>query len=464
MIERYTRPQMGAIWTLENRFRKMLDVEIAVAETQAELGIIPREAAVKIRQKGDFSVDRINEIEKTTRHDVIAFVSNVAEHVGPMGRYVHFALTSSDVIDTAMSLLVRDAGDLVLMDKLEKILQKRAREFSDVLCAGRTHGMHAEPTSFGMKLASFWAETRRNRDRLVRALEQMKCAKLSGAVGTYSTQTHEVELGVAARLGLVPEVVSTQVVPRDRHAEVLWALAMVGSGLERLSVELRHLQRTEVGEVVEGFSKGQKGSSAMPHKKNPISAENVSGCARLLRSYSQAGMENVALWHERDISHSAVERVVFPDAFILADYATDRIVRLIEGLEIKKDRMRENMNLSQGQLFSSHLLLALVEKGLSREDAYAHVQRLSHKMKPGAHLRDEALRDKEVGLLLSEDDVDEIFEGVRHREAIHGAMERAGVLQGKSSAAGRSPGKSKSKPLARSESRAMRGATKRKGH
>lgn len=460
MIERYTRPQMGAIWTLDNRFRKMLEVEIAVAETQAELGIIPREAAVAIRKKGDFTVERINEIEKTTRHDVIAFVSDVAEHVGAHGRYVHFGLTSSDVIDTAMSLLVRDAGRLVLsnLEKLETILKKRAREFSDVLCAGRTHGMHAEPTSFGMKLASFWAETTRNRDRLTRALEQMRCAKLSGAVGTYSTQTFEVELGVARRLELEPERVATQVVPRDRHAEVLWALAMVGAGLERLSVELRHLQRTEVGEVVEGFAQGQKGSSAMPHKKNPISAENVTGCARLLRSYSQAGMEDIALWHERDISHSAVERVIFPDAFILADYATDRIVRLIEGLEIKKDRMRENMNLSQGQLFSSHLLLALVDKGLSREDAYAHVQRLSHKMKPGSHLRDEALRDKEVGLLLGEDEVDEIFEGARHREAIHGAMERAGVLQGKA------PAKSKSKPLARTESRAMRGATKRKGH
>ncbi|MEK7357760.1 MAG: adenylosuccinate lyase [Bdellovibrionota bacterium] len=430
MIERYTRPEMGAIWTLENRFRKMLEVEIAVAETQAELGIIPREAAAKIRAKGDFSVDRINEIEKTTRHDVIAFVSSVAEHVGAMGRYVHFGLTSSDVIDTAMSLLVRDAGSLVLaeMEKLEALLKKRAREFADVLSAGRTHGMHAEPTSFGMKLASFWAETARNRERLVRALEQMKRAKMSGAVGTYSTQTFEVEVGVAKRLGLKPELVATQVVPRDRHAEVLWALAMVGAGLERFSVELRHLQRTEVGEVVEGFAKGQKGSSAMPHKKNPVSAENVTGCARLLRAYAQAGMEDIALWHERDISHSAVERVVFPDAFILADYAVDRIVRLVEGLEVKKDRMRENMNLSQGQLFSSHLLLALVEKGLSREEAYAHVQRLSHRMKPGSHLRDEALRDKEVGLLLDESDVDEIFEGTRHRESIRGAMERAGVL------------------------------------
>ncbi len=424
---------MGEVWKNENRFQKMLDVEIAVAETQSDLGIIPREAAAKIKAKASFDVDRINEIEKTTRHDVIAFVSNVAENIGPLGRYLHFALTSSDVLDTAMSLLVRDAGKILIDDltRLEKALRKRSIEFADVLTAGRTHGMHAEPTSFGMKLAGFWSETVRNKERLTRALAQMEIGKLSGAVGTYSTQTFEVEAGVCRRLNLHPERLATQVTPRDRHAEVMWTLAMIGGGLERLSIEMRHLQRTEVGEVVEGFTKGQKGSSAMPHKKNPISSENVTGCARLLRSYSQAAMEDIALWHERDISHSSVERVIFPDAFILCDYAIDRMVRLIEGLEINRERMRANMDLSQGQLFSSHFLLALVDKGLSREDAYSHVQRLSHRMKPGSHLRDEALRDKEVGLLLDEDEVDEIFEGTRHRTAIRGAMERAGVLEPK---------------------------------
>lgn len=424
---------MGEVWKNENRFQKMLDVEIAVAETQSDLGIIPREAAAKIKAKASFDVDRINEIEKTTRHDVIAFVSNVAENIGPHGRYLHFALTSSDVLDTAMSLLVRDAGKILIDDltRLEKALRKRSIEFADVLTAGRTHGMHAEPTSFGMKLAGFWSETVRNKERLTRALAQMEIGKLSGAVGTYSTQTFEVEAGVCRRLNLHPERLATQVTPRDRHAEVMWTLAMIGGGLERLSIEMRHLQRTEVGEVVEGFTKGQKGSSAMPHKKNPISSENVTGCARLLRSYSQAAMEDIALWHERDISHSSVERVIFPDAFILCDYAIDRMVRLIEGLEINRERMRANMDLSQGQLFSSHFLLALVDKGLSREDAYSHVQRLSHRMKPGSHLRDEALRDKEVGLLLDEDEVDEIFEGTRHRTAIRGAMERAGVLEPK---------------------------------
>lgn len=430
MIERYTRPEMGAVWTLENRFRKMLEVESAVAEVQADLDLIPLEAAKDIRAKGDFSVDRILEIEKTTRHDVIAFVSAVAEKVGPNGRYIHFGLTSSDVLDTAMSLLVRDAGKILSASflKLETVLKKRAAESAAVLAAGRTHGMHAEPTSFGMKLAGYWAETVRNRERLDRALRQMDIVKLSGAVGTYSTQTHKVEEGVAKKLGLVQETIATQVIPRDRHAELMWSLAMIGGGLERLSVELRHLQRTEVGEAIEGFAAGQKGSSAMPHKKNPISAENITGCARLLRSYSGAAMEDIALWHERDISHSAVERVIFPDAFILCDYAVERMARLIEGLELNKERMLENIDLSQGQLFSSHLLLALVDKGLSREDAYSLVQKLSHRMQKGSHLRDEAKADEQTSKLLTSAEIDQVFKGDRHREAIAGALSRAGIL------------------------------------
>ncbi len=431
MIERYTRPEMGAVWALQNRFQKMLEVEIAVAETQADLGLIPKDAARQIRTKGKFSVDRIDEIEKTTRHDVIAFVSSVAENVGDMGRYVHFGMTSSDVLDTALALQIRDAGLIVMrsLETLEAALRKRAGEFSETLCAGRTHGMHAEPTSFGMKLAGFWAEAVRNRERLSRALKQTEIAKLSGAVGTYSTQTPLVEDGVARALRLQPETIATQVVPRDRMAELLWALAVVGSGLERLAVELRHLQRTEVGEVTEGFAKGQKGSSAMPHKKNPISAENVTGCARLLRAYAQATLENVALWHERDISHSSVERVVLPDAFILCDYAVDRMTKLVEGLEVDEDRMRENMDLSRGQLFSSHLLLALVDKGLSREEAYAIVQRLSHQLKPGSNLREAALSDASVKKHLKAGEVEAVFTGERHVRAIRSALERAGVLK-----------------------------------
>ena len=430
MIDRYTRAPMGEIWTLENRFAKMFEVEATVAEVQAEIGLIPEKAAREIRAKGKFSVKRILEIEKTTKHDVIAFVSNVAENVGPMGRFVHFGLTSSDVIDTALSLLIRDAGHVLMesLENLERVLLKRARETADVLCAGRTHGMHAEPTSFGMKLAGFWAECGRNRIRLERALQQATIVKLSGAVGTYSTQTHFVEEGVSRKLGLKHELVATQVIPRDRHAEILWALAMIGAGVERLAVELRHLQRTEVGEAIEGFTSGQKGSSAMPHKKNPISAENLTGCARLLRSYAAAGLENVALWHERDISHSAVERVAFPDAFILCDYAVDRAARLVDGLEIDEKRMRVNMDLSRGMLFSSHLLLALVEKGMSREDAYALVQGLSHKLKPGAHLQDAALKDKKVRGLMKDNEIRKVFAGEKHKSAIADALSRAGVL------------------------------------
>ena len=447
MIERYTRPEMGAVWTQENRFRKMLVVETAVAEVQADLGLIPKDAAKQIRAKGDFSVERILEIEKTTRHDVIAFVSSVAEKVGPMGRYIHFGLTSSDVLDTAMSLLVRDAGQILSLSlaRLEEVLRRRAEGSAEILCAGRTHGMHAEPTSFGMKLAGFWAEIVRNQERLNRAMEQMQICKLSGAVGTYSTQTYKVEEGVCEKLDLIRETVATQVIPRDRHAELMWALAMIGGCLERLSVELRHLQRTEVGEAIEGFAAGQKGSSAMPHKKNPISAENITGCARLLRSYSMAAMEDIALWHERDISHSAVERVIFPDAFILCDYAVDRMAKLIEGLELNEERMLENIDLSQGQLFSSHLLLALVDKGLSREEAYALVQKLSHRMKKGSHLRDEAKSEKDVTKLLSNREIDSVFNGDRHREAIAGALSRAGVVKPKAKPSAKSSGKAATK-------------------
>ncbi|MCB0386985.1 MAG: adenylosuccinate lyase, partial [Bdellovibrionales bacterium] len=300
MIARYSRPEMEKIWHLENRFQQMLEVEQAVAETQAELGFIPPEAARDIRQKGKFSIERIDEIEKTTRHDVIAFVSAVAENVGENGRYVHYGMTSSDVLDTALSLQVRQAGQVLTasLDRLLTGLRRQMRAHGDSLCPGRTHGMHAEPTSFGMKMAGFVAEFMRHRCRLEQALGQMAVGKLSGAVGTYSTQPDAVEKGVCDRLGLQPETIATQVIPRDRHAELFFAIAMLGSGLERLAIELRHLQRTEVGEVIEGFTPGQKGSSAMPHKKNPISAENITGAARLLRSYLQAGLENVALWHE----------------------------------------------------------------------------------------------------------------------------------------------------------------------
>lgn len=420
MIERYTRPEMGFVWDAQAKFGKMLEVEIAVAESQATLGLIPRSAVKEIRKKARFSLKRINEIEKETKHDVIAFVSNVAENVGPAGRYLHYGMTSSDVLDTAFSLQVGEAGRVLLKSilRLQKALKDRVRRHAETLCPGRTHGMFAEPTSFGVKMAGYLAELNRNAQRVERALEQMKICKLSGAVGTYSSQSPEVEAKVARRLGLKPELIATQVVPRDRHAEMIWALAQVGAGLERLAIELRHLQRSEVGEVVEGFSKGQKGSSAMPHKKNPISAENITGAARLLRGYAFSTFENVALWHERDISHSAVERVVFPDAFILTDYAVQRMAQLIEGMDVNEKRMMENIESSQGQLYSSHVLLALVDKGLTREEAYTHVQRLCHSMGKGDHLRKKLMVDADVRKLLKPKEIEEIFTGKKHKKSL----------------------------------------------
>jgi adenylosuccinate lyase len=428
MIERYTRKEMGDVWSSENRFQRMLDVEKAVAQVQAELGLIPKEAAADIETKSKFSVARILEIEKTTKHDVIAFVSDVAENVGANGRYVHFGMTSSDVLDTALSLITRDAGKILLssVDKLISALEAKIREEKDTLCAGRTHGMHAEPTTFGMKMAGHWAEVKRGRIRLERALTQMNIGKLSGAVGTYSTQSEEVEKRVCKRLGLEAETVATQVIPRDRHAELLSTIAILGGALERLAIELRHLQRTEVGEVVEGFAKGQKGSSAMPHKKNPISAENVTGSSRLLRGYASAALEDIALWHERDISHSSVERVIFPDAFILCDYAFDRMATLVSGLYVDRERMKHNLSLSHGQLMSSHLLLALVETGMSREDAYAKVQALSHNLKPGQSLEQASLSDSEVSSRVGQETLKKVFTGERHLEAIRKNLARLG--------------------------------------
>ncbi|PWU17616.1 MAG: adenylosuccinate lyase [Bdellovibrio sp.] len=426
MIERYSRPEMVAIWAMENRFAKMLEVEVAVAEVQAELGLIPKAAAKAIKEKARFSTQQIAEIEKTSRHDTIAFVTNVAENVGEMGRYVHFGMTSSDVLDSGFSLQVREAWAVLSasLDFLNRSLRSQIEKHAETLCAGRTHGMFAEPTTFGLKLAGFLAELERNRRRLERAVDQMKVVKLSGAVGTYANQPPEVELKVGKRLRLVPEVVATQVVPRDRHAEMICALTLLGTGLERLAVELRHLQRNEVSEVTEGFAKGQKGSSAMPHKKNPISAEMITGASRLLRGYAVAALEDVALWHERDISHSSVERVIFPDAFILADYVVHRMAVLVQGLDVHKKRMLENIQSSQGQLFSSQVLLALVEKGLDRDEAYRHVQRLCHAMGRGEQLEEKLLADPQTSQLLKSKDLQKIFSGERNRRNIDTIIKR----------------------------------------
>ena len=429
MITRYTRPEMGALWTPEARFECLREVEIAVAAAQAELKIIPEKAFRDIKSKAKFSVARIDEIEKTTKHDIIAFVTNLAENVGPSGRYLHYGMTSSDVLDTALSLQVTKAVAVLMsrFDRLEKALTALVKKYEFTLQAGRTHGMHAEATTFGFKIAGHLMELQRTRVRVLRAAEQMKIVKMSGAVGTYTTQPPEVEALVGKNLGLTPEGVATQVVPRDRHAEMMWALAMTGSMIERLAVEMRHLQRTEVGEVIENFTPGQKGSSAMPHKKNPISAENLTGLARLLRANAGAALENVALWHERDISHSSVERVIFPDSFILADYALDRMASLMEGLFVDEERMAKNIRLSQGQLFSSQVLLAMIDKGLSREDAYKIVQRVCHDLEPGDSLENRLIADPQAAKYVDRKVLAPIFSGQTQRARIQTVID--GVLK-----------------------------------
>lgn len=373
---------MGKVWTLENRFCKMLEVEKAVAKVQGELNIIPQKAADEIEKKAYFRLEEIFKKEEKTKHDVVAFVECLSENVGKKyGRYVHYGLTSSDVLDTALSLQIREAHFILKKSfyKLKQAILKQMFKHTETLCAGRTHGMHAEPTSFALKLAGYFSELCRAVKRYERAYQEILFGKLSGAIGAYSLLDEKVERRVFRLLKLKPEIVSTQVIPRDRHAELIFSLSMFGNFLERLSIEIRHLQRTEVGEVEEGFKKNQKGSSAMPHKKNPIGAENITGLSRLLRSYVQASLENIALWHERDISHSSVERVILPDAFILSEYALSRMVNLIENLKIKEERMLKNMNLSRGEIYTSYLLVELIRQGMDRGEAYRLLQSLSHK-------------------------------------------------------------------------------------
>lgn len=425
MISRYSTPAMSEQFSAEMRFEYMRKVEIECAVVQAQMGLIPRQAARDIKNKSRFSVKRIAEIEKTTKHDVIAFVSNLAENVGKNGRFIHFGLTSSDVLDTALSLQISEALDLLLKDThlLHKQMLKMAKRYSRTLCAGRTHGIYAEITTFGFKLAGFAAELERNIGRLQSAQKEIRICKLSGAVGTSSALPREFERRVAKNLKLQVEGFATQVIPRDRHSVVLNALALLGAGYERLAVELRHLQRSEVSEVIEGFSKGQKGSSAMPHKKNPISAENITGLARLLRSYSQAGYENIALWHERDISHSSVERVVFPDTFLLAHYMTGRMQTLLEGLYVDESRMLMNTQKLGGVLYSSHLLLHLVEKKkMSREQAYALVQGWAHRLNDGEHLQDVITQDPQGAKLFTPFELRDIFSGKKHLVAIESRL------------------------------------------
>ena len=377
LIKRYTRPAMGAVWSDERRFQRWLDVEIAAMEAWAEIGVIPADAVSAVAAAARVDVERILEIERRTHHDVLAFTESVAEQVGEHARWFHYGLTSSDVVDTALALQLRDAGELVLagLATAERALMVRAEEFRRTPMIGRTHGVHAEPTTFGLVLLGFAVEIRRQRRRLTDAFADVCVGKLSGAVGTYANADPRVEAIALERLGLEPEEVATQVVPRDRHARLLSALAEAGSSLDRFATEIRHLQRTEVREAFEPFAAGQKGSSAMPHKQNPIVAERISGLARVLRGNAVVGMENVALWHERDISHSSAERVVLPDSTILLDYVVDRVVWLADGLVADPERMRRNMDASHGLVYSGRALLALVEAGAPRERAYEIVQR-----------------------------------------------------------------------------------------
>ncbi len=427
MIERYTRVEMGRIWDEENRFGTMKKVEVAVAKVQARMRIIPRAAALSIEKKSRFKVTRIRELEAVSKHDVAAFVQNLMENVGPEhGKYIHFGLTSSDVLDTALSLQIQQAGRLILSDlhDLQRTLKRMIREHAGTLCLGRTHGMAAEPTTFGYKLAGFYSELIRCEERWLAALEANRICKLSGAVGTFSSLPEELERKVAVELELKSESFATQVIPRDRHAQVITALAFIMGALERLAVELRHLQRTEVSEVIEGFSRGQKGSSAMPHKKNPISSENITGLSRLLRGYMVSSFENIPLWHERDISHSSVERVIFPDAFILVDYALNRMKSVLEGLHVNNKRMLENLEATQGLVYSSHLLLRLVEKGLTREEAYFHVQRLSHSLGVGDHLKKALLKDAEIKKLLRPQEIEDLFQAKRYLKSIKDRLKK----------------------------------------
>lgn len=413
MIPRYTRAVMGKLWEPENRFQKWLDVEIAVCEAWAELAEIPVDAVDVIKKKARFDVKRIDEIETVVKHDVIAFLTSVAENVGPEARFIHKGLTSSDIIDTSLSLLMKEASDIIIKDikELMSVLEKQAYRYKNTPAIGRSHGVHAEPMTFGLKFALWYEDMKRNLVRIKRAKDVISVGKFSGAVGTFSNIPPEIEEKVCIKLGLKPEPVATQVIQRDRHAEYLTVLSLIAASIEKIAVEIRHLQRTEVLEAEEPFLKGQKGSSAMPHKRNPVGCENLSGLARLVRSNAMAAIENIALWHERDISHSSVERVIIPDSTILVDYMLDRLKGILEGLHVYPERMKKNMERSYGLYNSQRVLLALTGKGMSREDAYTIVQRNAMKSwRDGVGFKKLLLKDKDVKKYLKPEVIEKIFD------------------------------------------------------
>lgn len=431
MIERYTRPEMGAIWTDEARFQAWLDVEIAVVEAQVELGMIPKEALAEIKAKAKFDVNRIKEIELEVKHDVIAFLTNVNENVGDAGRYIHKGMTSSDVIDTALALNMIKAGKLlqVGLNRLHDAILLQVRKHKHTITIGRSHGIHGEPTTFGFKMAVWLEEVRRHQIRLQQAIDMISVGKFSGAVGTFSNITPTIEEAACKLLGITAAPISTQIIQRDRHAQYVFTLALIGSSLDKFATEIRHLQRTDVLEAEEPFTAGQKGSSAMPHKRNPVGSENISGLARLLRGNCLAAMENIPLWHERDISHSSVERVILPDSTILLDYMLHRFSGIIEDLVVYPENMRRNMDVFGGVIFSQAVMLKLVEKGLAREEAYKLVQ--SNAMaawnKNGSSFHDNLLKDDRVMKLITKEEIETCLSPDNYLKNIDAVFTRLGV-------------------------------------
>jgi adenylosuccinate lyase len=443
VIPRYTRPGMGRIWSDENRFRTWLAVEVAATETLAEAGMVPKDAAKAIRERADFNLQRIQEIEAEVRHDVIAFTTAVAEMVGPHARWFHYGLTSNDVVDTAQALLVGQASEIIAADleALADVLKQRAWEFKDTPMIGRTHGVHAEPITFGFKLANWYSENQRNMARFRSAAEDMRVGKFSGAVGTLAHLSPELEERICARLGLKAAAISSQIIQRDRHAAYLATLAVIASTLDKMATEIRHLQRTEVREVEEYFSEKQKGSSAMPHKRNPVTCEQISGLARVVRSNAQAGFENVALWHERDISHSSVERIIIPDSTTLVDYMLQKSTNLMGTMLVYPQRMKANLESTGGLVFSGQLLLDLVEHGVSREEAYRMVQ--AHALrawKEGLNFRQLVLKDKEIPARVPRQQIERAFDLKRQLRSMDKIFAR--VFGG----AGAKPARKKSGP------------------
>jgi adenylosuccinate lyase len=421
MIERYTRPRMAQLWSEENKLKKWLEVELAVCEAWMKLGLIPEEDFKEIVEKARLDPQRIKELERETKHDVAAFVMQLEESIGPAGRWIHFGLTSYDVVDTALCLLLREALSVILEDLQEvmEVLKDKAFQYKETPMIGRTHGVHAEPITFGFKLALWYDEMKRNRRRLLGALKTISVGKISGAVGTYANVPPQVEEYVCQKLGLIPRP-SSQVISRDRHGEMMAVLALLGSSIEKIALEIRHLQRTEVLEVEEPFSEAQKGSSAMPHKRNPVVAENLCGLARLLRGYLISALENIPLWHERDISHSSVERVILPDATILLDFMLSRLKELLQGMRVYPSRMYQNLLMTKGLIFSEALMLKLIKKGFLRKEAYGIVQRNALKAwEKGEDFKDLIKKDQQVTALLSEDEIEECFSLTKHLEHIN---------------------------------------------